>query len=47
VPWERRAARGVVSLPTNNVVKMFGAPIEPTDTKIIIDYLVTNYGSGD
>jgi hypothetical protein len=31
----------------NKMVKAFGAPIEPTDTKIIVDYLVTNYGPGD
>jgi hypothetical protein len=29
------------------MVKAFGAPIEPTDTKIIVDYLVTHYGSGN
>jgi len=31
----------------NKMVKMFGAQIEPTDTKLILDYLVTNYGSGN
>ena len=31
----------------NKMVKAFGAPIEPTDTKIIVDYLVTNYGRGN
>jgi hypothetical protein len=31
----------------NKMVKAFGAPIEPTDTKIIVDYLVTHYGSGN
>jgi hypothetical protein len=31
----------------NKMVKMFGAQIEPTATKIIIDYLVKNYGSGN
>ena len=31
----------------NKLVKAFGAPIEPTDTKIIVDYLVTNYGRGN
>jgi hypothetical protein len=25
------------------MVTVFGAPIGPTDTKIIVDYLVTNY----
>jgi cytochrome c5 len=29
----------------NKMITAFGAPIEPTDTKIIVDYLVTNYGS--
>jgi sulfite dehydrogenase (cytochrome) subunit B len=28
------------------MVKAFGAPIEPADTKVIIDYLSANYGSG-
>jgi hypothetical protein len=27
----------------NKMVTVFGAPIGPTDTKIIVDYLVTNY----
>jgi hypothetical protein len=31
----------------NKMVKAFGAPIGPTDTKIIVDYLVANYGRGD
>jgi hypothetical protein len=31
----------------NKMVNMFKAEIEPTDTKIILDYLVTNYGSGN
>jgi hypothetical protein len=31
----------------NKMVKMFGAEIGETDTKIILDYLVTNYGSGN
>lgn len=30
----------------NKMIKVFGAPIEPADAKIIIDYLATNYGSG-
>jgi hypothetical protein len=30
----------------NKMVKMFGARIEPPDTKLILDYLVTNYGGG-
>jgi hypothetical protein len=31
----------------NKKVTAFGAPIGPTDTKTIVDYLVTNYGSGN
>jgi hypothetical protein len=31
----------------NKMVKVFGAEIGQTDTEIILDYLVTNYGSGD
>jgi hypothetical protein len=31
----------------NKMVNVFGAPIGPTDTKTIVDYLVTNYGRGD
>jgi sulfite dehydrogenase (cytochrome) subunit B len=31
----------------NKMVTVFAAPIGPTDTKIIVDYLVTNYGSGN
>ncbi|MGO9703031.1 MAG: cytochrome c [Xanthobacteraceae bacterium] len=30
----------------NKMIKVFGAPIEPTDAKIIVDYLTTSYGSG-
>ncbi len=30
----------------NKMIKVFGAPIEPADAKIIVDYLTTNYGSG-
>lgn len=28
------------------MVKAFGAPIEPADARVIIDYLSANYGSG-
>ena len=28
------------------MIKVFGAPIEPADAKVIIDNLATNYGSG-
>ena len=31
----------------NKMITAFGAPIGPTDTKIIVDYLVTNYGTGN
>jgi hypothetical protein len=31
----------------NKMVKVFGAPIGPTDTQIIVDYLVANYGRGN
>jgi hypothetical protein len=30
----------------NKMIEAFGAPIKPTDTRIIIDYLVKNYGIG-
>ena len=29
------------------MVKVLGAEIGQTDTEIILDYLVTNYGSGN
>jgi hypothetical protein len=31
----------------NKMVKVFGAPIGPTDTQIIVDYLVANYVRGN
>jgi hypothetical protein len=31
----------------NKMITAFGAPIGPADTKIIVDYLAANYGSGD
>ena len=31
----------------NKTVRVFGAPVGPVDTKIIVDYLVANYGTGD
>ena len=36
--WEAEVSKMVI---------MFKAPIEPTETKIIVDYLVTNYGRGN
>ena len=30
----------------NKMIKVFGAPIEPANAKIIINYLAANYGSG-
>jgi hypothetical protein len=30
----------------NKMIDVFGAPIKPTETKIIVDYLVKNYGTG-
>ena len=30
----------------NKMIKVFGAPIEAANAKIIIDYLAANYGSG-
>ena len=30
----------------NKMIKVYGAPIEPGNAKIIIDYLAANYGSG-
>jgi hypothetical protein len=29
------------------MIAAFRAPIAPADTKIIVDYLAANYGSGD
>lgn len=31
----------------NKMIKVFGAPIQPPDAKIIVHYLTENYGSGD
>ena len=31
----------------NKMIKVFGAPIEPANAKIIIDFLAANYGGGD
>jgi sulfite dehydrogenase (cytochrome) subunit B len=28
------------------MIKVFGAPIQPDDAKIIVDYLTANYGGG-
>jgi len=28
------------------MIKVFGAPIQPADAKIIVDYLTANYGGG-
>jgi sulfite dehydrogenase (cytochrome) subunit B len=28
------------------MIKVYGAPIEPADAKIIVDYLTANYGGG-
>ena len=30
----------------NKMIKVFGAPIQPADAKVIVDYLTANYGSG-
>ena len=30
----------------NKMIDVFGAPIKPTETRIITDYLVKNYGTG-
>ena len=30
----------------NKMIKVFGAPIEPADAKVIIDYLTEAYGGG-
>lgn len=30
----------------NKMIKVFGAPIEPADARVIIDYLAANYGGG-
>jgi mono/diheme cytochrome c family protein len=31
----------------NKMITSYGAPIKPGDAKIIVDYLVANYGIGD
>jgi mono/diheme cytochrome c family protein len=31
----------------NKMITAYGAPIGPADAKIIVDYLVANYGSGN
>jgi len=31
----------------NKMITAYGAPIAPADAKIIVDYLVANYGSGN
>lgn len=31
----------------NKMIKVFGAPISETDAKVIINYLATNYGTGN
>jgi len=36
--WESEVAK---------MIKAFGAPIDPAEAKIIIDYLSVNYGSGN
>jgi hypothetical protein len=36
--WESEVAK---------MIKAFGAPVEPPDAKIIIDYLSANYGTGN
>jgi len=30
----------------NKMIKVYGAPIEPADAKVIIDYLARTYGAG-
>jgi hypothetical protein len=35
-----------LEIKVNKMIKVFGAQIEPADTKVIIDYLAANYGSG-
>jgi len=30
----------------NKMITAYGAPITPTDAKVIVDYLAANYGSG-
>ena len=30
----------------NKMIEAFGAPIKPDETRIIVDYLVKNYGTG-
>ncbi|MGA8610914.1 MAG: cytochrome c [Xanthobacteraceae bacterium] len=30
----------------NKMIRVFGAPIQPADAKVIVDYLTANYGRG-
>ena len=30
----------------NKMINVFGAPIEPAETRILVDYLIKNYGAG-
>jgi sulfite dehydrogenase (cytochrome) subunit B len=41
-PFPKRA---VWEAEVNKMIKVFGATIEPAETKEIVDYLVKNYGS--
>jgi nitrous oxide reductase accessory protein NosL len=38
--------RKVWQAEVDKMVNVFGAPIEPKDAATIVDYLVTNYGTG-
>ncbi len=38
--------RSTWSAEVNKMIKVMGAPVSEEDAKIIIDYLVTNYGTG-
>jgi sulfite dehydrogenase (cytochrome) subunit B len=40
-------SRQAWELEVTKMIKTFGAPIEPADAKVIIDYLSANYGSGN
>ncbi len=40
-------AEGEWSAKANKMMKVLGAPINEEDAKTIIDYLVTNYGTGN
>ena len=39
--------RNVWQAEVDKMIKVFGAPIEPNDARVIVDYLVQHYGTGE